>query len=80
MPAACNWRYCGEAGNALPFSRMKKSHHSDPKILGGEPVFTGTRVPIQSLFDHLEAGQSIDEFLEGFPSVKREQIVALLNE
>jgi uncharacterized protein (DUF433 family) len=80
MPAACNWRYCGEAGNALLFSRMKKSYHSDPKILGGERVFVGTRVPIQSLFDHLEAGQSIDEFLTGFPSVKREQIIALLNE
>jgi len=59
---------------------MEKSYHSDPKILGGEPVFVGTRVPIQSLFDHLEAGESIDEFLEGFPSVKREQVVALLNE
>ncbi len=60
--------------------RMEKSYHSDPKILGGEPVFVGTRVPIQSLFDHLEAGESIDEFVEGFPSVKREQVVALLNE
>ena len=59
---------------------MEKSYHSDPKILGGEPVFVGTRVPIQSLFDHLEAGESIDEFLKGFPSVKREQIIALLNE
>jgi uncharacterized protein (DUF433 family) len=59
---------------------MDKTYHSDPKILGGEPVFVGTRVPIQSLFDHLEAGQSIDEFLKGFPSVKREQVVALLNE
>lgn len=59
---------------------MEKSYHSDPKILGGEPVFVGTRVPIQSLFDHLEAGESIDEFLKGFPSVKREQIIALLQE
>ena len=61
-------------------SRMKKSYHSDPKILGGELVFVGTRVPIQSLFDPLEAGESIDEFLEGFPSVKRQQVIALLNE
>lgn len=53
-------------------------YHSDPEILGGEPVFKGTRVPIQSLFDHLEAGDSIDDFLEGFPSVKREQVIALL--
>ena len=52
----------------------------DPQILGGEPVFAGTRVPIKSLFDHLEAGDSIEEFLEGFPSVKREQIIALLEE
>ena len=59
---------------------MKKSYHADHNILGGEPVFVGTRVPIQSLLDHLEAGESIDEFLKGFPSVKREQIVALLND
>jgi uncharacterized protein (DUF433 family) len=59
---------------------VKRSYHSDPEILGGEPVFVGTRVPIQSLFDHLEAGDSIDEFLNGFPSVKREQIVALLKD
>lgn len=59
---------------------MDKSYHSDPKILGGEPVFIGTRVPVQSFFDHLEAGESIDEFLEGFPSVKRGQVIALLNE
>ena len=52
----------------------------DPEILGGEPVFTGTRVPVKSLFDHLEAGDSIEEFLEGFPSVKREQVIALLEE
>jgi uncharacterized protein (DUF433 family) len=52
----------------------------DPEILGGEPVFAGTRVPVKSLFDHLEAGDSIEEFLEGFPSVKREQVIALLEE
>lgn len=59
---------------------MKKSYHSDPEILGGVPVFIGTRVPIQSLFDHLEAGESINQFLEGFPSVTREQVLALLSE
>jgi uncharacterized protein (DUF433 family) len=58
----------------------RRIFHSDPKILGGAPVFVGTRVPIQSLFDHLEAGDSIDDFLEGFPSVTREQVVALLEE
>ncbi len=51
---------------------------TNPEILGGTPVFTGTRVPVQSLFDHLKAGDSIEDFLEGFPSVKREQVVALL--
>ena len=50
----------------------------DPEIVSGTPVFTGTRVPIQSLFWHLEKGILIDEFLEDFPSVKREQIYALL--
>jgi uncharacterized protein (DUF433 family) len=52
----------------------------DPEILGGEPVFAGTRVPIKSLFDHLEAAESIADFLEGFPSVKREHVLALLEE
>ena len=52
----------------------------DPEILGGEPVFAGTRVPAKSLFDHLEAGDLIEDFLEGFPSVKREQVIALLED
>jgi uncharacterized protein (DUF433 family) len=52
----------------------------DPEVLGGESVFAGTRVPVKSLFDHLEAGDSIDDFLGGFPSVRREQVIALLEE
>lgn len=52
----------------------------NPAILGGEPVFVGTRVPIKSLFDHLAAGDSIEDFLDGFPSVQREQVVALLED
>ena len=52
--------------------------NSDPEILGGTPVFKGTRVPVRSLFDHLEAGDSIDDFLEGFPTVRRDQVIALL--
>ena len=52
--------------------------HSNPEVLGGTPVFTGTRVPVRSLFDHLGAGDSIDDFLEGFPSVRRDQVIALL--
>jgi uncharacterized protein (DUF433 family) len=48
--------------------------------MGGAPVFAGTRVPVQTLLDYLEAGDSIDEFLAGFPSVKREQVVAFLEQ
>ena len=51
-----------------------------PEIMGGTPVFAGTRVPVQTFIEHLEAGESIDSFLEGFPSVKREQILAFLAE
>ena len=52
--------------------------HSDPEILGGMTVFVGTRVPIKNLFDYLEAGDSLDEFLDSFPSVSRAQAVAAL--
>jgi uncharacterized protein (DUF433 family) len=52
----------------------------DPEIMGGTPVFCGTRVPVQTLIDYLEAGDSIDEFLQGFPSVTREQVIAFLEE
>ena len=52
--------------------------HSDPEILGGKPVFVGTRVPVKSLYDYLEAGDSLDEFLESFPSVTKDQAVAAL--
>jgi uncharacterized protein (DUF433 family) len=52
--------------------------HSDPEIMGGELVFVGTRVPVYNLFDYLEAGDSLDEFLEQFPSVTRDQAVAAL--
>jgi uncharacterized protein (DUF433 family) len=49
-----------------------------PDVMGGTPVFCGTRVPVRTLFDYLEAGDSIDEFLTGFPSVKREQVIDFL--
>ena len=52
--------------------------HSDPDILGGTPVFVGTRVPLRNLFDYLERGHDIDEFLDAFPSVSREQAIAIL--
>lgn len=52
--------------------------HSDPGILGGTPVFVGTRVPVKTLYDYLEAGDSLDEFLNDFPSVSREQAIGAL--
>lgn len=52
----------------------------DPEVMGGRPVFHGTRVPVQTLLDHLEAGDSIDDFLEGFPTVTRQQVIAFLEE
>jgi uncharacterized protein (DUF433 family) len=52
--------------------------HSDPDILGGTPVFAGTRVPAQTLIDYLEAGDTLDAFLDSFPSVSREQAIAAL--
>jgi uncharacterized protein (DUF433 family) len=51
---------------------------SDPDILGGTPVFIGTRVPIKTLFDYLEAGDSVDEFLDHFPSVRRDQAISAI--
>lgn len=53
---------------------------STPGILGGTPVFRGTRVPVQTLIEYLEGGQTIDEFLDGFPTVTREQVIAFLEE
>jgi uncharacterized protein (DUF433 family) len=52
----------------------------DPEILGGTPVFRGTRVPLQALFDHIEGGETLEEFLDGFPSVSREQAIAALEQ
>ena len=51
---------------------------SDPDILGGAPVFSGTRVPVRILIEHLEAGDRLDEFLEDYPSVSRDQAIAVL--
>lgn len=53
--------------------------HSDPEILGGTPVFVGTRVPAQSLFDYLDGGETLDEFLRQFPSVDRAQAITVLD-
>jgi uncharacterized protein (DUF433 family) len=57
---------------------MKAVVHSDPEILGGIPVFIGTRVPVQNLFDYLEAGDRLDDFIDDFPTVTREQAIAAL--
>ena len=54
--------------------------HTDPEILGGTPVFVGTRVPFQTLLDYLEAGDTLNEFLDDFPTVTREQAIAALEQ
>ena len=53
---------------------------ASPDIMGGTPVFAKTRVPVQTLLDYLKAGESIDDFLEGFPTVTKEQVIAFLEE
>jgi len=64
---------------AIGMTQLGQVLHCDPDILGGTPVFVGTRVPVQSLFDYLEGGETLDEFLRQFPSVRREQAVAALD-
>jgi uncharacterized protein (DUF433 family) len=63
----------------MPSSLPAPVIHIDPEILGGTPVFVGTRVPFQALIDYLEGGHPLDEFVENFSSVSREQVVAALN-
>ena len=62
----------------LDVNRLSGIVHSDPEVLGGTAVFVGTRVPVQSLFDYLEGGETLDEFLYQFPSVRRDQAIAAL--
>ncbi len=57
---------------------LKGNIHSDPEIMGGTPVFVGTRVPLQNLIDSLEGGESIENFLDAFPTVKHEQVIAVI--
>ncbi len=62
-------------------SAMKESIvTSSPDVMGGTPVFARTRVPVQTLLDYLKGGETIDDFLEGFPTVTREQVIAFLEE
>jgi uncharacterized protein (DUF433 family) len=62
----------------LPVTPHSKVFHSDPETLGGTPVFVGTRVPVKNLFDYLEGGDRLADFLDQFPSVSREQAIAAL--
>jgi uncharacterized protein (DUF433 family) len=66
-----NWKYCQWMNANLPIE-------VDPEIMSGTPVFRGTRVPVQSLFEYLEDSLSLDEFLEYFPTVRREDAIAVL--
>jgi len=68
------WRYPDGA------MEPKQIVHSDPEILGGTPVFAGTRVPVQALLDFLEGGDTIEDFLDNYPGVSRDQAVAFLEE
>ena len=54
--------------------------HIDPEIMGGTPVFKGTRVPIETLFDYIESGEPLNEFLEDFPTVTQDQVIKFLEE
>jgi uncharacterized protein (DUF433 family) len=53
---------------------------SSPEVMGGTPVFAGTRVPVQTFIDYIKGGESIDDFLDGFPTVSRDQVIAFLEE
>ena len=69
-----------ERAQAYPVQMTQSVVTRNPDVRGGAPVFRDTRVPVQTLLDYLEAGDSIDEFLAGFPSVSREQVIAILEE
>ena len=63
----------------MNFETLKGIIHSDPEIMGGTLVFVGTRVPLQNLIVCLEGGESVEDFLEAYPTVKREQAIAVIN-
>jgi uncharacterized protein (DUF433 family) len=71
-----------QSGLELHYPSMDPTQivHSDPEILGGTPIFAGTRVPVDALIDFLEGGDTIDDFLENYPGVTREQVFAFLEE
>ena len=70
--------YTHQKTRSSQVTQLSEIVHSDPEILGGTPVFVGTRVPVHALFDYLEGGEPLDEFLRQFPSVRRDQAVAAL--
>ncbi len=72
--------YSVEAKKVIKMAKYSPLIHVSPETMSGVPVFSGTRVPIQTLFDYLKAGESIDDFLEGFPTVTRERVISLLAE
>jgi uncharacterized protein (DUF433 family) len=78
-------QWMGEPNEASVYTRptgmtqLRDIVRCDPEILDGTPVFVGTRVPIRSLFDYLEGGETVDEFLHQFPSVRRDQAIAALD-
>lgn len=71
---------CRRIRGGLFVNQDQPAVHSDPEIMGGTPVFMGTRVPFQTLLDYLEAGQPLAEFLDDFPTVTREQAIAALEQ
>ena len=78
QPPGCTLR---KASDQEYSNRMQQRVIScDPEVMGGTPVFLGTRVPVQTLLDYLEAGESIDDFLAGFPAVTREQVISFLEQ
>ncbi len=62
----------------MKVEQLKGIVHADPDIMGGTPVFVGTRVPLQNLIDYLEGGESIEDFLDAFPTVQRDQVIGVI--
>lgn len=81
MPGAVQAYFCAQSvplGIQIQAMQIQEIINIDPQILGGTPVFTGTRVPIKHLFDYLEGGHTIEEFLDDFDGVRRDQAILLL--
>lgn len=77
--ATKDWCILQENHLRTPIMNIRDAVHSDPETMGGTPVFVGTRVPVQSLFDYIEGGETLDEFLHQFPSVTRERAITALD-